>query len=179
MPDAMPPDAIGYVALHLPELGSWQGFFVLASARERGELLLAEARRAGGGQIIDQGLQGVAPDDQPSIGALSGMLAKLYSLAIATPRPPAARAAAIQSAIGAAGYALYIAAAARWLLVTGSRDEHDPRGMKTTVDPIEAATLDEARPIIQAEIERLQTVWGVVDGFTELVGGRIRPRRVP
>lgn len=46
MSDAAPPGAIGYVAVHLPELHSWQGFFVLPALPRQGEALLAKARPA-------------------------------------------------------------------------------------------------------------------------------------
>lgn len=103
----VPPDALGYVAVHLPELGSWQGFFVLPALRRQGEALLAEARRAGGGQPNGDGLPGLPNKDQAAVGALSATLAKLCSHAVADPRLPADRMATIRSAIRAAVFALH------------------------------------------------------------------------
>lgn len=97
----VPPGAMGYVAVHLPELSSWQGFYVVPTLRDRGEAVLAEARRMGGGQATDDGLPGLSTGDQAAVGARSATLAKLYSLATADPPPPAGRLDAIRWAIGA------------------------------------------------------------------------------
>jgi hypothetical protein len=177
MRDSAPEWASGYVAVHLPEFGGWQGFHVMPEMRERGEALLVEARRSASVPLDGQAMPGIAGPDQAAVGALSATLAKLFTLAIADPPPAADRADAIRVATGAIAYALHAAAGAHWLLVTAWRDGADPRGFQTRVDVMDAGTLDEARENIVAEIERTRATWDPVKGFTELVGGQTKPRR--
>ncbi|HYF18722.1 MAG TPA: hypothetical protein VEA40_12715 [Ramlibacter sp.] len=176
MRETAPPNVKGYVAVSPPERRSWQAFYVVAAAKVRGEALLAEARRTGSGEPEGEGLPGVAPQDQAALGALSATLVQLYALATGDPPPAADRAKAIIGAIAGATYALTAITHHPWLLVTGFQHTSAPSGLQTRVDRIEAATLDEARAAMLAEIQRTHLNWGAVEGFTDLVGGKVRPR---
>ncbi|WP_376100669.1 hypothetical protein ACE7GA_27025 (plasmid) [Roseomonas sp. CCTCC AB2023176] len=163
----MPSDAVGYVAVHIPSRGLWQGFFAREAYRARGEELL---RKAGGvvrdprGEVgVADAMPGVAPADQAAVGALSALLARMLVLS-GEAGPSRQDPSVLESAIGAASSALAAAAGHPWLLVTATPDRTGS-AFHTEVRRLAAGSLDEAREAVAAEIQRTTDLTGLASSL--------------
>ena len=158
MKDTTPEGALGYVVVSLPERGEWQGFFVMPSYASQGKAMLraveeanAYAAAEGGSTEVDRALPGLSDTDQAAVGALSAVLAELFTRGLGEPQPEPEQAQAIMAGIGAAAWALQQASGERWLLVSG-RQVPGRSGLATTVRKFQVETLDEAREAMVAEL---------------------------
>ena len=153
MRGSAPPGTAGYVVVSLPDSGEWQGFFVIPAYAGAGTRLLREAEAqvalSGGSEVVS-GIPGSGAD-QRVVGVVSAVLADYFSRGVARPQPPASEAAAIMAGVGASAWALAHVSGEPWLLVTG-RPDPGRGGMATTVMPVKAGNVDEAREALVAEV---------------------------
>ena len=181
MRDSAPQDARGYVVVSIGGGEHWQGFHVTDDHRVAGEGMLATVRDANAeagpqpGTEVDSGLPSVLAAEQPVVGTLAAVLASLMEMGTAVPQPPTAQAQGILEKVGAAAWALHSVTGERWLQVSATRD---PRGgWRTQVRRFDAASLDEARELMLADIRNRRVASRMVGEFMDNIGRVTEQRR--
>ncbi len=176
-----PEDAKGYVAVSIGGGEHWQGFQVTDDHRVADEGMLAMVREANvgagsqPGTKVSSGLPSVSAEDQPVVGTLAAVPASLMDKGTAVPQPPAAQALAILEHVAAAAWALNSVTGERWLHVAASRD---PRGgWRTQVRRCDAASLDEAREAIVADIRGRKAASRIAGEFMDNIERMAGQRR--
>ena len=181
MRDSAPEDAKGYVAVSIGGGEHWQGFHVTDDHRRTGEGMLATVREANAGAgpqpatEVSSGLPSVSAAEQPVVGMLAAVLASLMDRGTAVPQPPEAQALAILESVGAAAWALNSVTGERWLHVAATRDRRG--GWRTQVRRYDAASLDEAREAIVADIRNGKAASRMTDEFMDNIGRIAEQRR--
>lgn len=176
MTDPAPADAMGLVAVSLPDTGEWQAFPVLPGYKEHAERVLREIRAANREQGATEvrRTEGAYGDEERTVGGLCGTLAQVFATSHTEPRSEGAHSRALMTTIQAVAYALHSVTGERYLLITGKRAQGRP-GFYSNLRRIEAATMDEAREKIAAEIDRARHTSTLTE---KLTGGLLDPTRL-
>lgn len=175
MTDPTPADALGLVAVSLPDIGEWRAFPVLPGYKEQAERVLREIREANRehGATEVRRMDGAYGEEERTVGGLCGALAQVFAAAHRQPRPEGTRAETLVTTMHAVAYALHAVTGERYLLVTGRRAPERP-GMLSSLRRIEAETVDEARERIAAEIDRAERTSKLAERLT---GGLVASKR--